>query len=213
MSIYGAWTRDAFKLDPRRPAAPQIAANVAGVAYILGGPLLGLAAIRRYPFLWMDWVIYSVGLGGVALFFLLSWPLFPDRVLPRGIPLLQRLAFRAGLGLCTTAWLLGIAGIANGYGMPVSDRDVPAVAKHQTRHRDPARRTYYVSVRAWPGERKVVDLDAPADVYAALDLPVTPIGTSQAALQAMPDAATVRLSLGEGRLGQPWLKAVGRPGR
>src|SRR5690348_16610955 len=38
MYVTGDWTRDAFKLDPNRPAEPQIAANVAGVAYILAGP-------------------------------------------------------------------------------------------------------------------------------------------------------------------------------
>ena len=209
MSMYGAWARHPFALDPNKPAAPQIAWAVAQVAYILTGPILGLVTINRYPPLVMDNTIYGVGLGGIAVAFLLSFPLIPDRKLPRGMPLAQKLAFRAGWGLCTTFWLLGVGGIANGYGTPVRDRDVPAVAKHETRERDPARRTHYVSIRAWPGERRIVDLDAPADVYAALEVPVTAIDTPQAELQAMPDAARVRLSVGEGRLGLPWLKGVG----
>jgi hypothetical protein len=211
MYVTGDWTREAFKLDPKKPAAPQIASNVAGVAYIIAGPLLGLVTIAHYPPLVMDRVIYSVGLGSIAVWFALSWPLIPDRKLPRGMPLFQKLAFRAGWALCTTGWLLGIGGIANGYGMPVSSRDVPAVAKHETRHRDAARRSHYVSIRAWPGERRIVDLDAPADVYARLDLPVTAIGTPQGELQTMPDAATVRLRVGEGRLGLPWLAGIELP--
>jgi len=211
MSMYGRWARHPFALNPKKPAAPQIAWMVAQVAYILSGPLLGLLAINRYPFLVMDNTIYVVGLSSIAALFLLSFLLIRNSSLPRGLPVAQNLAFRAGLALCTTFLLLGIAGIVDGYGMPLTTRDVPAVAKHETLQRDRAKRVHYVSVRAWPGSPSVVDLDAPVAVYDRLDLPVTAIDTPQARLQAMPDRATVRLTVGEGRLGMPWLKAMGLP--
>jgi hypothetical protein len=184
---------------------------VAQGVYILGGPLLGLVTIRLYPFLVMDSTIYAVGLGSIAVLFVLSFSLIPDASLPSGIPLPQKLMFRAGWALSSTFWLLGIAGLANGYGMPTAARDVPAVAKHETLQRDPARRAHYVSVRAWPGSRQIVDLDAPADIYARLDLPISALGTPQATLTAMPDRASVRLIVGEGRLGLRWLKTVTAP--
>ena len=211
MSMYGAWARHPFALDPNKPAAPQIFWTVVGVGYVFAGPLLGMVTLAHFPPLWMDSTIYTVGLGGMAVCFLLSFPVIPNRRMPRGLPLSMNLVARAGWALCAMFLLLGIGGIANGYGMPTATRDVPAVAKHHTRHTDPSRRSYYLSVRAWPGARQVVDLPAPADVYARLDLPVSVIGTPQADLVAMPDAGVVRLTVGQGRLGQPWLKSVGTP--
>ena len=82
------------------------------------------------------------------------------------------------------------------------------VAKHTTRHSDPARRTYYVAMRAWPPSRTVVELGAPRDVYDRLSVPLVAIDTPQADLDAMPDAGHVRLVLGEGRLGLEWLKSI-----
>jgi len=202
--------RSPFALDPRRPALPQIAATAAALGLIVGGPLLGLAAISHYPPLVRDSEIYGYGLGAIALLFLASFALIPERMMPRGLPLPQRLLARAGWGLCGAFLMLGLAGLANGYATPLSVREVPAVARHETRERDPARRTHYVSIRPWPGARTVVDLAAPAEVYAALDLPGTRIGTPQAELEAMQDRAWVRLTVGEGRLGLEWLKEVDR---
>jgi hypothetical protein len=194
-----------------KSAAREIASTVAQVSYILAGPLLGLVAIRRYPFLVMDNTIYVVGLSSIAVLFILSFAVIRNSSLPRDLTVPQNVAFRAGVALCTTCLFLGIAGIIDGYAMPLTTRDVPAVAKHETLQRNRANRVHYVSVRAWPGSPNVVDLDAPMDVYDQLDLPLTAIDTPQAKLQAMPDLATVRLTVGEGRLGLPWLQAVGLP--
>jgi hypothetical protein len=205
--------RNPFALDPDKPALQQIGGNIAAVGFIVGGPVLGLVTIRQYPPLVMDTTLYTVGLASIAALFLASFALIPERMMPRGLPLPQRLAARAGWGLCGALMLLGLGGLANGYGTALFTRDAPAVAKHETLERDPARRTHYVSIRAWPGSRKVVDLGAPLEVYAQLALPITPVRTPNAALQAMPDAATIRLTLGKGRLGADWLKTIALPER
>jgi hypothetical protein len=119
--------------------------------------------------------------------------------------------FRAGWALGVTFLLLGILGIANGYGTRLVVRDAPVVAKRQTLHRDPGQRTYYVATRPWPGSRKVVELDAGRATYDRLAVPVTDMNTPRQELDAMPDAGRVRLTLGEGRLGLEWLRGVGLP--
>jgi len=63
-----------------------------------------------------------------------------------------------------TGLMLGLAGIANGYGTRLTTRDAAVVSKHSTSHRDPANRTYYVAIRAWPASRTVVELGAPREV-------------------------------------------------
>jgi len=176
---------------------------------VFTGPLLGLWTIDNYPPLVSDATIYGVGLSSVALMFAASFVIIRDKSLPLGMPLSTKMAFRAGWGLCTAFLLLGIGGIANGWGMPLSTRDVAAVAKHQTRQRDPARRTFYVAVRAWPGKTQTVDLPVPRSTYEALDLPIEAIDTPQAVEAAMPDAARVRLTVGQGRPGLRWLQSVG----
>lgn len=130
------------------------------------------------------------------------------RLFPRGMPQLLKLQFRAGYGLCMTGLLLGVAGIANGYHTPLISRDVAVVSKHTTRHRDPADRTYYVAIRAWPASHSVVELGASREVYDGLHVPLTAIGTSQDDLEAMPNSGYVRLIVGEGRLGLEWLKNI-----
>jgi len=107
-----------------------------------------------------------------------------------------------------TGLMLGLFGIANGYDTPLISRDVAVVAKHTTRHSDPANRTYYVAMRAWPPSRTIVELGAPREVYDRLSIPLTAIGTPQADLDAMPDSGFVRLIVGEGRLGLEWFKAI-----
>jgi hypothetical protein len=45
-------------------------------------------------------------------------------------------------------------------------------------------------------------------VYDQLPVPFTKIDTPQQAVDAMPDAAQLRLIVGEGRLGSEWLKSI-----
>jgi len=162
-------------------------------------------------FLIEDRTIYFDGIASISFWFSSSFLMFSDKSFPRGMPMGLKLVFRAGFGLCVTFLLLGIGGIANGYRMPVIERGAAVVAKHETRERDPARRTHYLAIRAWPDSKTVVELGAPQDVYDRLDLPVTAIGTPEEALEAMPDAGRVRLAVGQGRFGLEWLGGIGLP--
>jgi hypothetical protein len=203
--------RSPFALDPDKPRLPQIISIVWQSLIIFGGPLIGLFAINRYPFLIMDRTIYIGGATGIVFWFLASFAIYGDKDFPRGMPQFLKLQFRAGYGLCMTFLLLGLFGIANGYGMPTISRDVAVVAKHTTRHSDPARRTYYVAMRAWPSSRAVVELNTPRDVYDRLRVPLTAIDTPQEELDAMADGGSVRLIVGQGRLGLEWLKGIELP--
>jgi hypothetical protein len=200
--------RSPFALDPTKPRLPQISSMVGQLLIIFGGPAIGLVTIKYYPFLIEDRTLYIAGLASIAFWFLASFAMFGSESFPRGMPQFLKLQFRAGFGLCMTGLLLGLFGIANGYDTPLISRDVAVVAKHTTRHSDPARRTYYVAMRAWPQSRTVVELGAPREVYDPLSVPLVAIDTPQAELDAMPDAGHVRLVLGEGRLGLEWLKSI-----
>ena len=203
--------RSPFALDPAKPRLPQIVSAIGQSLIIFGGPLIGLLAIEHYPFLIMDRTIYIGGLASIAFWFVASFVLYGRDDFPRGMPQQLKLVFRAGYGLCMSFLLLGLAGIANGYDTPLIARDVAVVAKHSTRHSDPARRTYYVAMRAWPYSRTVVELGAPRDVYDRLRVPVTAIDTPQEELDAMADSGSVRLIVGQGRLGVEWLKGIELP--
>jgi len=185
---------------------------MAGQGLILfGGPAIGLVTINDYPFLIDNRTLYIGGVVSVVFWFLASFAIFGDKSFPPGMPQLLKLQFRAGFGLGTTFLLLGLSGVANGYNSPLLSRDVAVVSKHTTRHRDPAKRTYYVAVRAWPPSRSVVQLGAPRDLYDRLDVPLTAIDTSQEDLDALPNSGHVRLIIGKGRLGLEWLKSIALP--
>jgi hypothetical protein len=201
--------RNPFMLDPTRPLRPQVLANILCLLVILGGPALGLVTIAWFPPLLGDNAIYLGGAFGIAVAFVASFALIRHADLAPGIPTWAELVFRAGWSLGVTFLLLGILGIANGYGTPFVTRDAPVVAKRQTLHRDPARRTYYVATRPWPGSRTVVELSAGRATYDRLAVPVTDMNTPQEVLDAMPDAGRVRLTVGEGRLGLEWLRGIG----
>lgn len=203
--------RSPFALDPTKPLWPQIASAVGQFLIIFGGPVLGLIAINYYPFLIRDQTIYIGGITSVILWFIASFVFFGDKSFPRGMPQRLKLAFRVGYGLCMSFLLLGLVGIANGYDTPLVSRDVPVVSKHTTRHSDPARRTYYIALRAWPLSRTIVELGAPRNVYDRLAVPITAIGTPQEELAAMPDTGSARLVVGEGRLGLEWLNQIKLP--
>lgn len=215
MAYPNAWRtadgRNPFMLDPTQPLRPQVLANILCLLVILGGPALGLVTIAQFPPLVGNSVIYLSGLGGIVVAFVASFALFNRADLAPGIPLWAELMFRAGWSLGVTFLVLGILGIANGYGTPLAVRDAAVVAKRQTLHRDLQRRTYYVATRPWPGARTVVELSAGRAVYDRLAVPVTDMNAPQQELDAMPDAGRVRLTVGEGRLGLEWLRGVGMP--
>jgi hypothetical protein len=196
--------RSPFALDPTKPRLPQIGSMVGQFLIIFGGPAVGLVTIKHYPFLIEDRTLYIGGLASIVFWFLASFAMFGNESFPRGMPQFLKLQFRAGFGLCMSFLLLGLFGIANGYDTPL----ISSVAKHTTRHSDPAKRTYYVAVRAWPSSRAVVELGAPREVYDRLSVPLDAIGTPQADLNAMPDTGHVRLVLGQGRFGLEWLKDI-----
>ena len=197
-----------FALDPTKPRLPQIGSMVGQLLIIFGGPAVGLVTIKYYPFLIEDRTLYIGGLASIVFWFLASFAMFGSESFPRGMPQFLKLQFRAGFGLCMSFLLLGLFGIANGYDTPLISRDVAVAAKHTTRHSDPAKRTYYVAMRAWPPSRTVVEVGAPREVYDRLSVPLIAIGTPQADLDAMPDSGFVRLIVGEGRLGLQWFKGI-----
>jgi len=203
--------RSPFALDPDKPRWPQIRSAVGQSLIIFGGPLIGLLAIKHYPFLIMDRTIYIGGAAGIVFWILASFAIYGDKDFPRGMPQFLKLQFRAGYGLCMTFLLLGLFGIANGYDTPTISRDAAVVAEHTTRQSDPAKRTYYVAMRAWPPSPTVVELGAPRDVYDRLSVPRTAIDTPQQQLEAMTDRGSVRLLVGEGRFGVEWLKGIELP--
>jgi hypothetical protein len=203
--------RSPFALDPAKPRTPQIVSAILQFGVIFGGPALGLFAIAHYPPLVEDRIIYFDGIASISLCFSLSFLLFSDKSFPKGMPMSMKLVFRAGFGLCVTFLLLGIGGIANGYRTPIIERPAAVVAKHETLQRDPAHRAHYVAVRAWSGSKTVVELDASREVYDRLNVPVTAIDTPEEVLERMPDDAQVELSVGQGRLGLEWLKAISLP--
>ena len=203
--------RSPFALDPTKPRAPQIASAILQCGIIFGGPALGLFAIAHYPPLVEDRIIYFDGIASISAWFSFSFFFFADRSFPKGMPMGMKLSFRAGFGLCMTFLLLGIGSIANGYATPITERAAAVVAKHETLQRDPSHRTCYVALRAWPGSKTVVELDASRDVYDRLKVPVTAIDTPEEVLERMTDAGEVELSVGQGRFGLEWLKGISLP--
>jgi hypothetical protein len=200
--------RDLFSLDPSKPKNPQILAVILQFVVILGGPALGLAAIKFYPFLVQDRTWDIGGIASILTLFLTSFLYFKDNDFPAEVPALLRLLFRMGWGLALTFLLVGVVGIANGYGTKLTNREVEVVSKHQSRERETSRRTNYLSVRAWSKSRAVVDLEVSREIYERLDVPLTPIHSPQEMLDEMPVAGHVRLVVGEGRLGLEWFKRV-----
>lgn len=200
--------RSPFALDPTKPRLPQIISATVQGLIIFGGPAIGLVAIKYYPILIEDRTIYIGGLASIVFWFLASFAIFGNGYFPPGMPRLLRLPFRAGFGLCMTGLIIGLFGIANGYDTLLTSRDVAVVAKHTTRHSDPAKRAYYVAVRAWSGSSDVVELDVAPNTYNHLKVPLTAIGTSQQELESMPNAGFVRLIVGQGRFGLEWYKGM-----
>lgn len=200
--------RYGFGIDPARPRARQVSSILFQLTPILLGPLLLLVLIGCYPFLITDRSLYRGALISFCVFFLLSFVVFRHNRSLLKFPLIMRTLFRLGWGLGSAALLWGIIGIVNGLGTPLETRQVPVVAKHPTRERDPADRTYYLAVRPWSGSRTVVELPGSRAIYEALSVPVDAIDTPQAQLDSMPDKGQVNLILGRGRLGWEWLKRI-----
>jgi len=174
-------------------------------------PLLFVVAAKLYPFLIENRTLYVVGLGSIVVLFFASFALFRDSAFPRGIPWAAKLLFRAGWGLSTTGLLLGLGLIDNGYGAPLISREAAVVSKRQTLERDRSRRVYYIAVRAWPNSRTVIELSARREIYDRLHVPLSGADTPQPVLDAMTDAAQVRLVLCEGRLGVECLRRIELP--
>jgi hypothetical protein len=200
--------RSPFDLELDQPRLPQILWAAVGAAVIFGSPLVLILMINYFPPLVANRTIYAAGLGGIAFWFLASFVCFGDESFPRDIPTAAKLIFRVGWALAMTGLVIGIGGIANGYGTDLVNREAAVVAKHQTRHRDPDWRTNYVAMRAWPGSRAIVELSVPREVYDRLNVPVTAIDTPPDVLERMPDRAAVRLTVGQGRFGPEWLARI-----
>jgi hypothetical protein len=131
--------RSPFALDPAKPRLPQIVSAIGQSLIIFGGPLIGLLAINRYPFLIMDRTIYIGGLASIVFWFLASFVIYGNDDFPRGMPQQLKLVFRAGYGLCMSFLLLGIFGIANvWHGDEQQGRGGRRQAHHAPKRSDPS---------------------------------------------------------------------------
>jgi hypothetical protein len=200
--------RNGFGIDSTKPKNGQIRPIAIQLTPILIGPILVLVLIGCYPFLITDRTLYQGALLSGCFFFLLSFVVFRRDPSLRKFPLPMRTLFRFGWALGSVALVWGFIGIVNGLGTPYEIRQVPAVAKHHTRERNPADRTYYLAVRPWRGSRTVVELPGPRAIYEALPVPVDAIDTRQSVLDDMQDGGQVNLVVGRGRLGLEWLKRI-----
>jgi hypothetical protein len=197
------WPKGSNKwgFNPLKPLTPQLIASAAQMAFIFGGPLLMLYMIPRWPPLVEDRVLATIAVACMAFGFVASFVVIPNRTLPPRLPLIMNLLYRLGLGFSFAAWVAGVAGIANGYGTSTFVRDVPVVAKWGP----------YVYGRPWPGSQSVVAIDVSDSVYDGVEAPIAYIHEPETELEAMPDAAKVRLVLGKGRLGFDWIKSAELP--
>jgi hypothetical protein len=197
------WPKGSNKwgFNRRKPLTPQLIASAAQMAFIFGGPLVMLYMIPRWPPLAEDRVLVVIAVACMAFGFVASFVVIPRRTLPPRLPLAMNLMYRLGLGMCFAMLVFGVAGIANGYRTPVFVREVPVVAKWGP----------YVYARPWPGSRSVIAIDVSDSVYDGVEAPIAYIHEPEAELEAMPDAAQVRLVLGKGRLGFDWIKSAELP--
>ncbi len=83
--------RSPFALDPDKPRRPQIVSAIGQCLIIFGGPLIGLLAIKHYPFLIMDRTTYIGRAAGIAFWFLASFAIYGDKDFPHGIPQFMKL--------------------------------------------------------------------------------------------------------------------------
>jgi len=162
------------------------------LAGTLGGPALGLVAIDRFRFL--DDRTFTAAVILYALVLPLFFLIVRDRIFPVGTPLSARIAARVGWALSACFMVIGVVGIANGYNTPLEARLARCVGKRETLQRDEARRTHYLRVRAWPGSARVVEIEAPRNIYESIS-----------------PGSDVRLIVGKGRLGLEWIQRVELP--
>jgi hypothetical protein len=200
------WSDKALSLDPSKPRGPQIARIAAQMFGILGGPVLGLIGMLRYPMLIPDRDLLIGGLASIMFWFAVSFFIMRGKAFPTGMPSAAKLMARFGIAVCATAWTVGFVGIANGCATPLIARDAPVAYKRTSRDSDPKRRSHYVGARLWSSSRDVVELSVPQAIFNRLDVPDT--GSAQPDLVAMPDRGHVRLSVGQGRFGIDWLHGV-----
>ncbi len=173
------------------------------------GAGLGLLGRNNFSILGHDHAITIALLVGAVLSFFASFAVSDDFFqLSRGTPQWGRLIVRAGLSYFAALALVGLFELANGYGTPLLSRDVTIVGKHISVSTARGTRVYhYVTIRAWPPSRTVVELDVPRTVYNEIQAPTTN-SSSQDELDDMTDSGTVRLLVGQGRFGVEWYKGL-----
>ncbi len=163
---------------------------VARMGWLFGGPLLGLAAISRYP-----WLVGEQFWWGCAIAVILGALLFIAllrKTWLAGWPLWMKACASVGFSLCAVFLLFGIAAFVNGLSSTTETREAICVGKHHSRG---GAITYYLDVKPWAGSDQVAIIDAPKEVYNAVQPP-----------------AMVRLELARGSLGIAWLQGVSLAG-
>jgi hypothetical protein len=156
---------------------------ISSLVLLVGGPLLGLSAIDRYPWLVGDrfwWGCVAAICGGALLYFVLMrgrWPSWAT------LPMKVGACF--GWSLTSAFLIFGLVAFANGSRSSTEMRDVNCIRKQHSR---------YLYVEAWPGSDEIAIINTPPVIYHRVHPP-----------------AVVRLQIARGALGIEWLQGVSLP--
>lgn len=198
-----------FSFDTSKPRWVQVVTCSAQILGLVGGLVVELVSMIKYPMLLTGWgyaVAYlaPIAVGSVVMLFMTPRSWYPANMSPPA-----RLQFSLGIGLFVSAWFVGAFGIANGYATSLVTQDVPMVYRRTSTPSDPEQMSFYVGARVWPSSRDVYEITVPHKLYATLDAPViTQWHVPAQQLNAMPNHGLLRLSVGKGRFGVDWLHGV-----
>lgn len=198
--------------DPSKPRWIQVATCSAQVIGILGGLVLELVSMIKYPMLLASLGYATTYLGPVALGFAVVFFVAPKTWYPATMSTATRIQVQLGLGLCLSAWFVGAFGIANGYATPLAIEDAPMVYRRTSTPSDPKEMSFYVGARVWRSSRDVYEITVPRTLYETLSVPVvTQWHVPSRQLSAMASNGLLRLRVGKGRFGIDWLHSIVGP--
>jgi hypothetical protein len=159
------------------------------VGGLLGGVVLGLAAVERYPFL--DPRTFTTLVWALPIVFAVSFIVIRADRFPPNTPPWARVMFRLGATIWFCGASVGIIGLANGIRSPVELRDVPCISKRRSGEDHQIKRAYYLTLQPWPGSAAFAEVRVRPVVWAAVRA-----------------GSPVRLAVGRGHLGLEWISDV-----
>lgn len=181
--------QELFGFDPGISRTRSALTLVGWLTLIIGGPLLGVGAMQRFP--WLIGNRFWWGCAASIFCGALLWLLLMRGRWPPGIPLHMKIGASLGLSLSSLFFIFGSVAFANGTLSNVEIRDVDCVSKQHSRGE---RIEFYLYVKAWPGSDEIANIDVPQNVYNRVYPP-----------------AMVRLRLARGLFGIEWLEGVSLP--